>query len=1588
LNKQNDDKHAYVIAKTENSIQLEIRDIVDLQIDEATLSKALGEYYDKIISIINRDNEGREETKFEEIIAKISPEELKLNLDNLQNKIDKVRILKKILEKTERDDTKQFADKELQPIAKELVEDYNGIGNDLLYYTSILFFSYKLDKVYPDLGIQLAEKWLREDAKKFFSCKLHEKYPKLGRSRARQFAKDGDSNFFFYHLDKTYPEFKELIAEKWATNPHRLFFFYHLDKTYPELGRQVAERWAKDGDSNFFFYHLDKKYPDLEAIYEQNKKASRRNQILKFANDQEELPEDSIIRKHYGVDEPKNQEEEYSGQYQVTTIRKLQPPFKLQNIQIQNSTEVIGNTEPVGGLWTSTLEKGSSAWIDFVKNEIGGGVSRGAIFSTKGAKVYHINSKEDYESLKKRFKREPKTYTEKLIMPRNGLLDWEAISKVYDAVHVSDAEKICLMRSNDYVDELASWDIESTLWLNSDHIKVEEISPIREWKLKTVAKLNDGRLRSRSRFSDIEKYAYEDVLSDEPPGTLLMELGGKIAETSPYTWSGPFNFSILSGHKNGLFWGGSVYIDMPDGSKFNVHSGSWNNKFAKPTIRDLLENGKVTHVYMPDGEDYSTKGHLYASKKGLWIKTDEKHSYNLYGTWENAEIVPPSPVSEEELRAKGFVEIKTEPWKKLPEVPKEYAPEPPKRQKSGLPFWAKDNLFFMKLQPKEDGVEVLYFGRDPQIEDYEGIVHKVETYEKDNRVLYAVKIIGLGYNPEEKIPVTNPGYIFGFKEQSEFPVELKKPEGMPEEIPEGKLLSFPSSFESSPQEGSEENELLDNLKSRLKKIDPSFTIGLDKLSYKEVKEMLDSALRCINGTASREEQFIFNLRRKNYQEMVDNGIIKEESVDHTERLTGLKNKLISRGFSKYARKVQNLIDQSSTRKDLIYKLAGIRENLIKKYPDLKEYILEVENKIDKKYLTWFAKQLVNFENKEAGSTQLYDYIIEFKNHQQLLESKDLYQYNFQSLQKTISAIKLQKHEARQVAKQYYQLLKQKREEYRNLNMDRKEVRAKSYEDGRRFLDNIKPKSFQSFVRQEISKVIEERERLRGLEKTARENSDVIFEDENYLVVLPGTEQASKYFGSGTQWCTAAEKDNMFVTYSSNNVYLYYILNKENDDKHAYVIAKYDNSIQLEIRDIADVEISKADLSKALGEYYDKIIPAINRDNEGREETKFEEILTKIGPEDLKLNLDAVDADHSKVELLNNVDNKTEREDTKKFIAAELFSIAKRIIGSESDNLYIIFDYNLNNRFPDLEYSAAQIASKRGYTEFFDYSLYEKYPELEMAAAKKLAENDNFSFTTRKLHRRYPDLGKMVAEKMADSVDDYFFSCNFHEMYPDLERKLAESAADLGRDKVFFKYSLEKKYPDLERKLAEKLINGRASSFFYHGLDRTYPDLIGKEHAERVARYSSRIFFEYGLYKKYPELERLSVEALVEDEDFKTFLDFSFLGRKYPELERKMAETFVSRDDAHFFYANFDKKYPGLERQLAEQWAQKSNSDFINFDLGRKYPDLKKVYMKVAIDINDRLIRLGNKLEDSGFKTYAKKVDNLIDCPFDNCNIAY
>ena len=55
----------------------------------------------------------------------------------------------------------------------------------------------------------------------------------------------------------------------------------------------------------------------------------------------------------------------------------------------------------------------------------------------------------------------------------------------------------------------------------------------------------------------------------------------------------------------------------------------------------------------------------------------------------------------------------------------------------------------------------------------------------------------------------------------------------------------------------------------------------------------------------------------------------------------------------------------------------------------------------------------------------------------------------------------------------------------------------------------------------------------------KEGAEKVYEDNEWLVIIPHTQEASCYYGKGTQWCTAAEhSQNMFDTYNSGgNLYI-------------------------------------------------------------------------------------------------------------------------------------------------------------------------------------------------------------------------------------------------------------------------------------------------------------------------------------------------------------------------------------------------------------------------------------------------------------------
>jgi len=77
----------------------------------------------------------------------------------------------------------------------------------------------------------------------------------------------------------------------------------------------------------------------------------------------------------------------------------------------------------------------------------------------------------------------------------------------------------------------------------------------------------------------------------------------------------------------------------------------------------------------------------------------------------------------------------------------------------------------------------------------------------------------------------------------------------------------------------------------------------------------------------------------------------------------------------------------------------------------------------------------------------------------------------------------------------------------------------------------------------------EGEQRRQLKKS---ETDIVYEDETWLVVMPHTMESSIQWGKGTTWCTAATQSaNLFYNYvgkKDEDVILYYIIRKGADSK--------------------------------------------------------------------------------------------------------------------------------------------------------------------------------------------------------------------------------------------------------------------------------------------------------------------------------------------------------------------------------------------------------------------------------------------------------
>ena len=159
-------------------------------------------------------------------------------------------------------------------------------------------------------------------------------------------------------------------------------------------------------------------------------------------------------------------------------------------------------------------------------------------------------------------------------------------------------------------------------------------------------------------------------------------------------------------------------------------------------------------------------------------------------------------------------------------------------------------------------------------------------------------------------------------------------------------------------------------------------------------------------------------------------------------------------------------------------------------------------------------------------------------------------------------------------------------------------RAKSVIDGRALLITINLKKYHKFAERNLmDKNIDkykdlndweheiykaereerEREEMKRREAGAKETTDYLHDDDNYMIVRPRSEDSSCYYGKGTRWCISATRSrNYFDQYTGEGTGFYFVLFKHlsQDDPYKKLALVFTAGSQepSEVFDVVDDEV--------------------------------------------------------------------------------------------------------------------------------------------------------------------------------------------------------------------------------------------------------------------------------------------------------------------------------------------------------------------------------------------------------------------------------
>ena len=109
------------------------------------------------------------------------------------------------------------------------------------------------------------------------------------------------------------------------------------------------------------------------------------------------------------------------------------------------------------------------------------------------------------------------------------------------------------------------------------------------------------------------------------------------------------------------------------------------------------------------------------------------------------------------------------------------------------------------------------------------------------------------------------------------------------------------------------------------------------------------------------------------------------------------------------------------------------------------------------------------------------------------------------------------------------------------------------------------------------------------QKAAKNDIDVVYQDEKWFVLVPKSYEASVYWGSDTKWCTAYKDSRHYYDSYSKKGKLYININKETREKYQFHF-ETDSFMDSEDETIMDPILERIDATEGLRNFYKETIP--------------------------------------------------------------------------------------------------------------------------------------------------------------------------------------------------------------------------------------------------------------------------------------------------------------------------------------------------------------------------------------------------------------